>query len=222
MLSSFNLSLEEKNDIFSKGTVCVINIPNSWPILNVIQKFENDTVYFKMSEDLLKLNVLEGFNITFQILKGPYEYIAESKISKITTSTPCLVEAPVQYLSQFENNRKHKRYFITCHGMINLPNSDESVFCISKNISNSGVFLLTKNKLPVGGSVKLTISFPSSISNKGNVEFKASVIRCIIKENHNEYGLNISEIDDENGKELTYIANKLDENLNFFVDEYLK
>ncbi|MCX7748553.1 MAG: PilZ domain-containing protein [Clostridia bacterium] len=219
--SAVVLSDEEKLNVFKRGMVISLNHPAIFePVLNVIQKVEGDNLYFRLPEIFLKNNVLKGDEISYQILLGEYEYVVEGIISEIDIHYPRLVQATVDKVYKFANYRQTRRYLASFQANIQTAGSDKKIYAIVKNVSLTGVGLVLKEQLDTETIVNITVS--TYISKNEVLEFKANILRLVPKSFYNEYGMEITQIDEKNKDLLDRLIFQLQENESTFVADCLK
>ncbi|TYQ13331.1 UNVERIFIED_CONTAM: PilZ domain-containing protein [Acetivibrio alkalicellulosi] len=206
--------------VFKKGAIISIKHRSIFePFLSIIQKVEGNKIFFKISDIFIKNNVLKGDYLSCHVMQDHYEYVFYGMITDIDINYPWFVEVELENIKKFKNNRKSKRYLVNFQSKIIPQNLNGGIYAIIKNISMTGVSTIFKENISKESLINVTVS--ASINKTLDLEFIARVTRVIKREIYNEYGLEITKIDDKNKDILEKLIYSLecDESL-FIVDSF--
>lgn len=216
-----SLTKDEQDNIFKRGSVISIKHKSIFePILSVIQKVEEDKLYFRIPEMFLRSNVFKGDMVFCDVMQGQYEYILEGQINEIDINYPWLVEVGVKDVYRLKNSRKTKRYLVNFQSRVFLNTIGETEYAIIKNISKDGIGAVFKKEVEPGSL--LDVSVLATIGEDEKLEFKAKAVRVIDRGDFKEYGLEIVEIDKSNKDFLDRLIYQLECDETEYVLESLK
>lgn len=210
-----------KMDGIDRGMVLSIQHPMMFePATGVIQKVEGRNIYFQIPESFLRNNVLKGDNLIIQIFQDESEYVLEGMISEFQMRYPWNVQVYVDKVSKYKNKRKSKRFFINTQANIYVPSLDKNIYALIKNISDTGIGTIFRETMNAEELKYVLVS--AAVSNNQILCFEAGLIRSHQKKGFNEYGFEITCIDDKNKEILGKFILTLQENESIFIAEYLK
>jgi hypothetical protein len=215
------ITKEEKKGVFRKGMVICIKHPRIFePILNVIQKVEDDVIFFKIPEIFLKSNVLKGDDISCQVLKEDAEYVAEGIVSNINIRYPSHAEFSIGKIHRYKNYRKARRFLVDFPGEIHIQGADKRIYSIIKNLGPEGLGMIFKENINENTLVDVAVT--ATVGKNELLELKAKIIRVLPRSFYNEYGMKIVDMDDANRSLLNKLLFYLEQNESLFVAECLK
>ncbi len=213
----YELTVEEKKSLFVKGTLMNIKHPRVFEgMLNAIQKYENDEIIVKHTEPFLKGSVLVGDKVKCQILASNYEYTIYSEVSNIDISKTGFVKIKIIRAYRYENLRRDKRYLVNFRTNIFLDTNTKPIYGIVKNISLSGMAIVSNFHFKALSCVSM--KFSTHPHKDDFIELSARVIRESSSEGYFEYGLLILKIDDKNKQALSNLINQLENNEISLID----
>jgi hypothetical protein len=209
--------------VIKKGTVISIKHPNlNYSIINVIQKVDDKTIYFRVPDDFVKNNVLEGDEIYIKILAIGIEYILTGKIFEIELTYPSYIHFCVDKVEKFKNNRRYDRYFVNINATIGTV-ENKNIHAVIKNISINGISLVFKELVETNDILDVSFYFTKNIEGEQKVKFKAKIVRKIsVRDKFNEYGLEIVNIDSISKERMDSLIEMLEEDEKIFVANCLK
>ncbi|MFZ5986650.1 MAG: PilZ domain-containing protein [Bacillota bacterium] len=212
-----NLTDDEKRLILKKGTVLNIKHPRVFEgMLNVIQKADNNTIYLKLTEPFLKDSILIGDRVRCQILSTEFEYTIYGEISNIDITSPGYVKINILRAFKYQNIRKDKRYLVNFRANIYAENIDKPIYGVVKNISSSGMAVVSNEYLEKLSELRLKFSI--NINKNEFIELTAKVIRDTSSTGYFEYGLLITHMDDSNKNSLKKLLDSLENDEKAFLD----
>ncbi len=182
------VSEEEKKSVFKPGAlVCVKDKTIFNVILSTIKRIENEKIYLALTMPFLENNILPGRSITCNILRQDFEYIAYGLVSNINTSGAGDVEFKISEINKFKNQRKEKRFFINISAKM-MSNTNSSMYGIIKNLSLSGLCIISKEVFAKDDIIDVCFS---NNSRSLPIQLKAKIVRASSCVGFKEYGLEI-------------------------------
>lgn len=221
ILSNCEDTFKNLNEIVKKGNVIALRHSAIFhPILNVIQEIEDNNIYFKIPDDFLKYNVMQGDDAYCHFFYETDEYVVFGKIADIDPNAPKMYKLTVNKIMKFKNNRKSRRFFVNFQAFIRLPDKRKRQYGIIKNISNNGISLVFKEKVEVDALIDIEIIV--NHDNHEKINLKARVVRSIQRDMFSEYGLEITQVSRKDNEILESIIDKLLVDEALFVAQSLK
>ena len=210
-----------KNTLVNRGAVISIKHPRIFePVLLVVQKVGDFSIYVKMPEAFLRNNVLKGDVVTCHVLIDNYEYELTAYINDIEFLYPRHMRLVVERIRKNHNNRQFKRYLVNLPANLQFPDSNETFFGVIKNISANGIGVIFREHVDINSLVNVKVS--TSIRHNETLEFNATILRAVPSDGYNEYGMKIIEIDVENKDKMDKLLGFLEEDIAKFVTDSLK
>lgn len=212
----------QTQEFLKRGTVISIKHPNILePIVNVIQKVEGRNVFFRMTEEILKNKIFRGDKIVFEFMHNGYDYFIDGMISEIEIKYPRLVHVYIDNVYKIKNNREEKRYLVSLQTdvIVNIPRP-RSIYAVVKNISSTGMGLVSNDIIPIDDKIRLITSL--SIEKDDVIDCKAQIMRMSQKNNIYEYGAKIIQMNYINKRRFRELLFKLEEDQSNLIANYLK
>ncbi|MDP4180557.1 MAG: PilZ domain-containing protein [Bacillota bacterium] len=211
----------ENMEYFKRGAV--ISISHAMvcePILTVIQKSEENNLSFKVPIEFLRSNVFKGDTVNCQVFGDEYEFVLKGMISDIDLQYPNYAHICVDKIDRYKNKRENRRYMVNLLANISLPNSDQKIYAIVKNIGLKGAGVVFKEKVELNINDKIYIT--AQVSEKDYLTFTANIIRIEPRGLYSEYGLRINDVDDINKDLLDKLIYQLEKDEAIYVKDSLK
>jgi hypothetical protein len=210
---------DEVARVLSRGRVISIKSPNfPVPILSIIQRLHAGCLYFRVSDELLKNNVLLGDPLTCQIIEEGYEYVLNGIVGEVQPLYPREMQFIIKDINIYKNMRKNRRYNVNFPAEVFLNRESRRAYTIVHNISIADLNMICKEKADLNDRVDVDL-----MVNKDTVlKFKATIARVAPSDRFNEYGMRITEIDDVNRDRLEKVIYELQMDEGRFVAESLK
>lgn len=190
------------------------------PGLCIIQKLDDSNIYFKFPDIFTEKNILIGDKIYCQALKENFEYVVYGEITDIEIRPPRFVKVSIDKYNKYKNNRVFARYSVNLQAVYTLENSNEEHYILINNISIIGAAIISKEYLAL--NLILYIKAKTSICSVDFLEFAAKVVRIIPKDNYNEYGIEIVDINLKNKDILDRVLFNLNSNEESYIEELKK
>ena len=157
------------------------------------------SVRFK-SSDLTK-NLLVGDPIVISLSHENILYNASASILSVYTST---MDLKIEKVVTKNESRKNKRFLVGFSG--ELTYNDSKSFIIVKNISLTGLKILSKSNLPLNSEIDISINTYDFV----RINFKAKIVHKTTLIDTYYYGVEITNIDNDNTKKLNVCINSLE------------
>ena len=211
----------ENMEYLKRGTVIsVSHAAMGEPVLTVVQKVEENNLYFKLSIEFLKGNVFKGDSINAQVFGDEYELIIDGIISDVDFRYPNYVQFCVDKIQKYRNKREFRRYMVNMMANVTLAKNDYKIYSVIKNIGFNGASIVLKDEISEEDRNKIRII--TQVGEREYLEFTADVIRAESKELYNEYGVKIIDIDDMNKDILDKLIYRMEKNESLYVKDALK
>lgn len=151
----------------------------------VATKVEGNLIFIKLSDDFIKINLLEGDPLVCGIQKENIVYTYGCTVSKIRAKNK-IVELNIDNTNTSENRRQHERFPVSLYADIKINELDKNQLATIKDLSYYGVSLLTKVELNHNEIIEMNIYIEKVV-----VFVKGNIVRRINHENWIEYGISM-------------------------------
>lgn len=186
----------------------ISNYPN-W-ISSQIIKIDNELVHIEFNEEYLKmlLTIGDTFIIRFQTEEA--EYVLKGFVENIVVTNPPKIIIKIENIIQHENDRKSLRYNMNFLCRV-LPEDEEfKIQGITTNISESGISIVSYADFNTSSLVNVEVIIP----HLNVLKFKGSIRRLESNvNNHIQYGIEITDIDNENKLILDKVISQAENNI---------
>lgn len=158
----------------------------------------------KISDRMSYANVLPGDHVLISfIFQEEYECIIKGVVENAHAEYPQWISIKAARVEKYRNERKSRRYAINV--CCNILDQDSLHFAIAKNISFSGIKLVSKAAVENKKNVRLEMFFDEG----RNISINAGIVREKQFLNFTEYGLVMQGMDQEKKQKLDDIINYL-------------
>ena len=206
--------------ILKEGVVVYTRLSSSniWH-QNIVYKVENNSVSIALIPGYLENIIMPGQNITIKLTNEDMEYLFIGSISDIRPQFPSLVTVDVKSVKDLKNCRVFPRYDIYVAAKIKSENSEEEHFAIIHDISLTGMAFYSKSNFSIANEqLNLTIFLP----NKDIISAKGNVTRKITYESYIDYGMNYTDMQEENNNSLYAFFSVLEKEKSRLRDTFFK
>jgi len=204
------MKYENINKIIKENQSVTMKISNypSWTSSEIL-KIDNEYLHIKVNDEHLKMLITVGDDVDIKAESKDAEYSIYGFVENIIFSTPAKAVIKIEDISRFENERDAERYNINYLCRV-LPLDEQfKIQGITTDISKSGVSMVSYADFNITETVQVEIIAPQIddvLKFLGNIERIDNTI-C----NHVQYGIKITEIDNENQAILQKILNYLEQ-----------
>lgn len=216
-----NLLINKENVLeFRSG--CVAHVKHNSvtiPVLSVIQKVEEYSIYFKIPNEFSKKSIKLGDRIELKIFDNKHEYFIEAAIFEINHNYPSFIHAHVDKIQKYRA-RIPRRYIVSIPAFVRIPEYNKELETKITNISLNGIKILLDDYIDKRLVVDIKIKNLLNITK--NIEFSVKLLKVSSMEDYNEYNTEITKIDTENKDILEKLIYKLEEDEKSLIAEYLK
>lgn len=188
------------------------------PILSIIQRLNSGCLYFRVSDELLKSNVMLGDPLSCQIIEEGYEYVLNGIVGEIEFNYPRELQFIIKDINIFKNMRKFRRYNVNFSADVYLNRNSKRTYTIVHNISIADLSMVCKENVDINDKVDVDII----VDKETVLKFKARIARILPNDRYVECGMQITEIDDTNKDRLERVIFRLENDEGLFVNESLK
>ena len=204
------------NKIISKGSLIKTSHSNSPWITNVVLNVYDNTIQIELKEGHIESLIFVGDKIKGKFSVNNLEYLFEGIVQSIDMSNLCVFEILIEKINAFENTRGSDRYDTHIISKMNVS-KNAPIYAIVTSISPSGISLLSKCDFPLDGE-----SYIEVFINRGCIlSFDGKVMRKTPSCHGFEYGIKITNIDEENNSILSDLLNHLKMQDRLVLDRYL-
>jgi hypothetical protein len=221
--SKLNISDKEKYpemDIFKSncsGKVVSIKHPfYPFQLMSVIQRVENQKLYFKVTDNLLSLNVFLGDRLTCSICYEDYDYVFNGIIGNINYEKSKEIELCISNVNKYKSYSKCKRYIVSFPACLTIDNYN--FYSTVKRLSKSSFSICCNENIKIGDELYAEIH----VDNEILLQSKAEVVRYTVNDDYNDYEAKFIDINFINKIKLQNIMLRLEESESSFVAKALR
>lgn len=206
--------------ILKEGVVVYTRLSSSniWH-QNIVYKVEDNSVSIALIPAYLESIIMPGQTITIKLTNEDMEYLFIGNISEIQPQFPSLVMVDIKNIKDLKNCRVFPRYDVYVAASIKTENSEDEHFAIIHDISLTGMaFYSNRDFSIVSEQLNLTIFLP----NKDIIAAKGTIIRKITYDSYIDYGMNYTDMKEENNNSLYAFFSILEKEKSKLRDTFFK
>lgn len=207
-------------EFLSAGTIIRTKHCNSssW-VTNIVYSINDDYIEIDigLERDYMQSIIMIGDTMKCKYTSDDYEFTLIGWVTRINLDVPQSITIKVHDIERFVNKRDSYRYDVYLGSVIKLKDNDEKgVFAIMTNISHTGAAFVVKEDLEeefginVAESEKTNYVFVIYVSPEQQITFEGTIKRKFDNEKGKEYGVKITDIDNNSEKILTELLEKLE------------
>ena len=167
----------------------------------VVIDYSNNILSIRFKSSDLTKNLLVGDPIVISLCHENILYNASASILTVYTST---MDLKIEKVVTKNESRSNKRFLVGFSG--ELTHDDNTSFIIVKNISLTGLKILSKVNLPLNSEIDISINTYDFVK----ITFRAKIIHKTTLIDAYYYGVEITNIDDTNAKKLNVCISSLE------------
>ncbi len=206
--------------ILKEGVVVYTRLSSSniWH-QNIVYKVEDNSVSIALIPGYLESIIMPGQTITIKLTNEDMEYLFIGDISSIQPQFPSLVTVDIKNIKDLKNCRVFPRYDVYVAASIKSENSEDEHFAIIHDISLTGMAFYSKRDFSIASDqLNLTIFLP----NKDIISAKGTIIRKITYDSYIDYGMNYTDMQEENNNSLYAFFSILEKEKSRLRDTFFK
>ncbi len=206
--------------ILKEGAVVYtrLSTSNIWH-QNIVYKVEDNSVSIALIPGYLENIIMPGQTVTIKLTNEDMEYLFIGDISKIQPQFPSLVTFDIKNIKDLKNSRVFPRYDVYVAASIKSENSEDEHFAIIHDISLTGMAFYSKRDFAIASEqLNLTIFLP----NKDIIAAKGTIIRKITYDSYIDYGMNYTDMQEENNNSLYSFFSILEKEKSRLRDTFFK
>ena len=206
--------------ILKEGTVVSTKLATSniWH-QNIVYKVEDNSVSIALITGYLESIIMPGQTMTIKLTNEDMEYLLFGSISEIQPQFPSLVTIDIHNIRDLKNSRVFPRYDVYVAANIKTKNSEDEHFAIIHDISLTGMAFYSKRDFSTATEqLNLTIFLP----NKHIIAAKGTIIRKVSYDSYIDYGINYTDMQEENNNSLYAFFSTLEEEKSRLRDTFFK
>jgi hypothetical protein len=202
------LNLTNINELIAENQTVETRLSNypNW-ISSQIIKIDSESIHVEFNEEYLKMLLTVGdiFNIKFETKEA--QYILNGFVENVIITAPPKIIIKIENILKHENDRKSLRFNSNFLCRV-LPEDEQfKIQGITTDISESGISIVSYADFNIQNLVYVEIIAP----NVDVLKFKGNIKRLKGNtSNHIQYGIEITEIDNENRSILHRIISTLE------------
>lgn len=186
---------------------------------NIVYKVENKSISIALITGYLESIIMPGQTMTIKLTNEDIEYLFIGTISEIQPQFPSYVTVDIQSTKDLKNSRVFPRYDVYVAANITSDDSKVEHFAIIHDISLTGMAFYSKsNFLIASQQLNLTIFLP----NKNIIVAKGTVVRKIDYDSYIDYGMNYTDMQEENNNSLYAFFSVLEKDKSKLRDIFFK
>lgn len=161
-------------DVLSPGIIIKTKFPNDDSgITNIIQSFNNDVIVIPLNNEYFRADILNEDSIAIEFADHERQYHIDCRILDMDIINTQTMSVKILKVSEYENDRKSDRYYISLGANISSPKVKAGSTAIVTNICISGIYFISKDLFNADEIVTIEILLPS---NK-ILAFKGKIVR---------------------------------------------
>lgn len=186
---------------------------------NIVYKVENKSVSIALITGYLESIIMPGQTMVIKLTNEDMEYLFIGTISEIQPQFPSYVKVDIQSTKDLKNSRVFPRYDVYVAANITSDDSEDAHFAIIHDISLTGMAFYSKSDYSIASQqLNLTIFLP----NKNIIVAKGTIVRKISYDSYIDYGMNYTDMQEENNNSLYAFFSVLEKEKTKLRDTFLK
>lgn len=176
---------------------------NDWVITLILNIYKN-YIEVRQVEKYLTSVLMIGDKLQCKYITKDLIYLIDAEVYNIKFASSSVV-LKVSNIKSLENNRTQNRYDVYLSSSFSRENSIGEYYCVTVNVSLSGLSIISKRSLELDETINVSIYFNS---------YNFLMVKCSVKwvdksNDNNLYGLSIIEMDEISKSQYNNYIKKL-------------